>query len=137
MKYLRLGFSRDQVFHSRRRSRAIRHMSCARESGRSGTTYSYHVPGQWQGRTREPRVIGDSRAAGTVRRLAFEMHSVLKLRSTMGDIDLRFIEVVRNPYDVIATMMIRRRRTFESAFADYFGNWKACWTCRADSGPRS
>jgi hypothetical protein len=38
---------------------------------------------------------------------------------------LKFIHVVRNPYDNIATMMVRGERSFDDAFAQYAANCDA------------
>jgi len=40
----------------------------------------------------------------------------------MAPIVVRFVHVVRNPYDNIATMMLRGGRPFDSAFAQYAAN---------------
>ena len=125
LQYVELGFTRDQVFSLSDQVAAHQARSLRRKSGRGGQTYSYHVPGQWQGRTVRPQVVGDSRAATTVKRLARSPSLLGRLRARMPGIQLRFVQVVRNPFDTIATMMLRTGRSFESAFAEYFSNWDA------------
>jgi hypothetical protein len=43
----------------------------------------------------------------------------------MSPVQLKFIHVVRNPFDNIATMMVRGGRTFEDAFGQYAANCEA------------
>lgn len=125
LRYLRAGFSRGQLLFgslaiARRQARTLR-----RKAGRGGSTYSYHVPGGWQGRTEGPRVVGDSQAGWTTRRLGADPDLLRRLRQRMAPIEVRFLHVVRNPFDNIATMMLRGGRSFESAFAQYEANCAA------------
>jgi len=125
LKYVEMRFSRDQVFSLVAKVAADQARSKRQKSGREGQVYSYLVPGQWQGRAPQPLVIGDSRAAGSVKRLANNPALLARLRSLMAGIDLRFVQVVRNPFDTIATMMLRTGRHFDSAYQEYFHNWEA------------
>ena len=122
--YLTSGFSREQLLWlpidvARDQANRLR-----QKRGRSGRIYSYRVPDQWQGRYEDLRVIGSSNAGGTVRTLAADPSLIDRLRSTMRDIAVRFVHVARNPYDNIATMMLRSGRSFESATERYFENWR-------------
>jgi hypothetical protein len=122
LRYLRAGFTRAQLLYgsleiSRRQAANLR-----RKEGRGGKTYSYHVPGAWQGRVDELRVVGDSQAGWTTRRLAADPRLLWTLDERMKPSQVRFVHVVRNPYDNIATMMLRGHRNFESAFAQYAAN---------------
>jgi hypothetical protein len=81
--------------------------------------YSLSVPGQWQGRHGVLRVIGESRAGPTTRRLGREPWLLPRLYERMGKARPRFIHVVRNPYDPIAAMMVRGERSFADAGSDY------------------
>ncbi|MEJ7803269.1 MAG: sulfotransferase [Candidatus Limnocylindria bacterium] len=125
LRYIDAGFSARQVLYlsmsvSRRQARNER-----RKAGLGGTVYSYHVPGQWQGRHRDLRVVGDSRAGWSVQRLDRDPSLLSRVRRRFGVVDLRFIHIVRNPFDNIATNMLRGARTFESAFELYFANCEA------------
>lgn len=128
LQYVERGFTRNQVFSLSARTAEHQAGSHRRKSGRGGRVYSYFVPGQSQGRATQPRVIGDSRAAGAVKRLARDPALLARLRRLMAGIDLRVIQVVRNPFDTIATMMLRTGRSFASASDEYFGNWDAVST---------
>lgn len=125
LRYVDLGFDPRQVLYlsmavSRHQARNQR-----RKQGQGGAVYSYHVPGQWQGRYRDLRVVGDSQAGWTVQRLARDPSLLPRIHARMADRDVRFVHVVRNPFDNIATMMLRGNRSFESAFERYFTNCDA------------
>ncbi|KAL9978239.1 hypothetical protein ACROYT_G015734 [Oculina patagonica] len=74
------------------------------------TIYSYHVPGAWQGTFNgKLRVIGDKRGGGTTMELTEkpEKFAILKeLNETLG-IPLKFLHVIRNPFDIISTWVLR------------------------------
>ena len=125
LRYVADGFGRDRVLALCLKVARDQHRRERRKRGRSGSVYSYAVPGQWQGRHQDLRVIGDSDAGRSVQRLDGDAAFLERLRTTMAPLDLRFIHVVRNPYDNIGTMMLRSGRTFESAIERYFGNWAA------------
>lgn len=125
VRYLAAGFSRGQLLYgsidkSRKQAANLR-----RKRGRGGKMYSYHVPGGSQGQFGDLRVVGDSQAGWTTRRLAANPRLLENLRRRMAPLELRFIHVVRNPFDNIATMMIRGERSFDSAFGQYEANCAA------------
>ncbi|KAL9978240.1 hypothetical protein ACROYT_G015735 [Oculina patagonica] len=72
--------------------------------------YSYNVPGAWQGTFNgKLKVIGDKKGGGTTMELTEkpEKFSILKeLNETVG-IPLKFLHVIRNPFDVISTWVLR------------------------------
>lgn len=72
--------------------------------------YSYHVPGAWQGSFNgKLKVIGDKKGGGTTMELTEkpEKFAILKeLNDTLG-IPLKFLHVIRNPFDVISTWVLR------------------------------
>ncbi len=82
--------------------------------------YDYTVPGQWQGRHRTIRVIGDKKGGRSTRRLAQYPSLLRRLHNRVG-VPLRFIHVVRNPFDNIATIHRRstRERSLASAVQEY------------------
>ena len=75
--------------------------------GRSYTGYDYQVPGQWQGRARRPVIVGDKKGNGTTRLLRRHPGRLAEVEADLP-VPLRFINVVRNPFDNIAT---KARRT--------------------------
>lgn len=104
LRLFQAGFRRNQVYsmilENDRRFTA--------KGRRGGGDYGYVVPDQWQGRYRRLRVIGDKSAERSTRRLAARRNLLDVLRRQVGD-DVRFLHVVRNPYDNIATMWRRSR----------------------------
>ena len=115
LRYVRYRFSRDQIYwllleNARRFS----------QQGRWHTDYIYAVPGQWQGRYRRLRVIGDKRGSGSVKRIC--NHPGLYQRLVqMVDIPIRTIHVVRNPFDNISTIFLKgRNKNFQESIDYYF-----------------
>ncbi len=98
LMYVHARFSRFQLFYLLMRNA----MRSAAESRRSGN-YLYEVPGQWQGRSRSLRVVGDKLGGGAVLRLQRRPYLLKRLRETVR-MPLRCIHVVRHPLDNIATI---------------------------------
>ncbi len=99
--------------------------------GRVGSKrYNYSVPGQWQGRYRDLRVIGDSNVTNNYLRRRPEL--LPRLREVMG-LPVRLVHVVRNPYDNISTMSIRNRLTLQEAADRYFSLCEGAATIQAAS----
>ena len=88
------------------------------EEGRRQGRYSYAVEGQWQGRVRALRVIGDANAGKTSRRLARDPAAVEHATQVMGA-PLRLVHVTRNPHDNIATLSQRPEHTMGTAIETY------------------
>lgn len=74
--------------------------------GRKWTGYSYEIPGQYQGRMEKLVVIGDKKGGSTTARLRSNPDLLDQFRSEI-ELPLRFIHVVRNPFDNIATIALR------------------------------
>jgi hypothetical protein len=117
LRYVRYRFSRDQLFWL-----LLENSRDFTRKGREWTGYSYLVPGQWQGRFSELRVIGDKRGGTSVRELRRRPWLLEELRTRVA-LPLKFIHVVRNPYDNIATMHSKnaKGRPLEVAFEHYLG----------------
>jgi sulfotransferase family protein len=119
LKYVEAGLGKYRLYqllldNSRRFAR----------KGRKWTGYAYQVPGQWQGRFDELRVIGDKKGGRSTLRLAVRPELLYRLRKTVA-VEIKFVHVVRNPYDNIATMHKRalehdRNAALRTAVADYF-----------------
>ncbi|MGI8658267.1 MAG: sulfotransferase [Candidatus Limnocylindria bacterium] len=125
LRYVEAGFRPSQIlylpiFVAKNQAERAR-----TKAGLSGATYSYAVTGQWQGRYESLQVIGDSTAGMTVQRLARDRSLLARTRLRLMGRKLRFIHVTRNPFDNIATMMMRGGRTFENAADRYFSNCEA------------
>lgn len=73
------------------------------EAGSTWTGYDYSVPGQWQGRYRDLKVIGDKKGGGTARYLFRYPDLFDRLRRTVT-LPVKFVVVTRHPLDNIARM---------------------------------
>ena len=117
--YVKAHFKREQIFHLLAKG-AQREAMRGRITARRLTPYSLSVPGQWQGRSQKIKVIGDSKAGPTTRQLGKEPQLLTQLQTVMGHVDLRLIQVIRNPFDPISAMIMRGGRSFENAIEHYF-----------------
>lgn len=82
--------------------------------------YTYNVPGLWQGGyDKKIKVIGDKKGGTTSNLLANTKN--MKLLEQIGktvQIPMKFIHVTRNPFDNIATIMLRWTSSREKARGD-------------------
>ena len=92
-------------------------------AGRQETGYSYEVPHQWQGKFQNLKVIGDKRGSATnfVIRTNPEILNILPDRI---NVPIKFIHVVRNPYDNITTMIRKKKADLEYGINSYFTKCK-------------
>ena len=60
------------------------------EQGSMWSGFSFAVPGQWQGKYRKLRVIGDKKGGGSSRALAEDPDLLGRLRATL-DLEMRFM----------------------------------------------
>jgi len=114
LKYLLAGFNKWQIYYL-----LIRNSRRFTDDGRAWASYTYNVPGQWQGKYRELRVAGDKQGGGAVLRLTARPWLFERLMQTMGE-DIRFFHVIRNPYDNITTIAQKNRLTVDQAIDYYF-----------------
>lgn len=98
LKYAYLGFKRWQLYYLLMKKAAL-----SAEKDRKLGGYNYHVPNQWQGKFTDIKVIGDKQGEGTTLRIQSNSGSLQRLRETIN-VPLKFIHIMRNPYDNIATM---------------------------------
>ena len=115
LKLFQRGFSRRQVFHLLLEN--SRKMAAA---GRAHSGYSYEVPGQWQGRFETLQVLGDKKGATSAMRFYLD-GGLLEIVKDKIATELKFVHVIRNPYDVLATMTRRSaRKTFDTHVDVFF-----------------
>jgi hypothetical protein len=118
--YVEAGFERDALFHMIDRG-ARREARKGRVSARRlGEPYAFAVPGQSQGHSRAPVVVGDTTTGATTRRLARDPALLPAVRELLEDVQLRLVQVVRNPFEPISVMMSRGGRTLAEAVDHYF-----------------
>lgn len=113
------GFGRDQIFQLLTKS-SRREAMKGRVTGRRLGAYSFSVLGQWQGRFANLIVVGESKAGPSTRHLTSNPDLLARVSRVMGDVDLKFIQIVRNPFDPISATMLRSGRAFDNAIDDYF-----------------
>lgn len=99
--------------------------------GREWTDYNYAVPGQWQGRHRRLRVLGDKKGGESARRLASTPELLGRLQRTVG-VPVHVVHVVRNPFDNIATMAWRTGKGLDYETRNYFTMAGACRRAREE-----
>lgn len=130
LSYLDSGFGRDQIYSlimSKSSELAQKHRD---KDGRDGSTYSYLIPNQWQGRFDNLQVIGDTKAGKSSYRLDRNPVLLDKLRVAIGNADLKVIHIIRNPFDNISTSMLRSGRTFGDSIDLYFDRCRALTVVR-------
>jgi len=82
------------------------------EHGRYWNGFSYVVPKQFNGRADTPVLVGDKKGDWAVRRIESEPTLLDKLHRTMR-MQCKWVLVVRNPFDNIATMSLRRGGAYD------------------------
>eukprot|EP01102_Stenamoeba_stenopodia_P012155 TRINITY_DN3802_c0_g1_i3.p1 TRINITY_DN3802_c0_g1~~TRINITY_DN3802_c0_g1_i3.p1 ORF type:complete len:335 (+),score=70.88 TRINITY_DN3802_c0_g1_i3:682-1686(+) len=79
--------------------------------GHMNVGYNYNIPNQWQGRwNNSVNIVGDKRGGATTRSFVQDFEAAKKALGdlvTVVNIPFRWIHVVRNPFDNIATMALR------------------------------
>lgn len=100
-RYIHHGFKREHLY-----TLLIRNAEEKASKGRMQTSYHYHLPDQYQGDWERLRVIGDKKGANTCRWLQANPELLEQLRTTVN-VPLKAVNVIRNPFDNIATMAKR------------------------------
>jgi hypothetical protein len=122
LQYLERGFAHAQLFTLYfRQSRRF-----ARTERKSGG-YSYVVPNQWHGRYASLKVVGDKSGDLITDRL---LHRPEQLDALLRypRVEHKFLHVIRNPYDNIATCAKRMDMELDQAIDYYFA---LCQTAQA------
>lgn len=112
-KYVARNVSRSQLFNLIYRT-AIRQAS---KGSKGGGGYTYAVPNQWQGKHTKIRIIGDRKAGATAIQL-FNNPALIEALKERVQTPLRFVSVVRHPFDTLATtvkMTLRLPKETEQA----------------------
>jgi hypothetical protein len=119
LQFVHAGFSRAQIF-----ALLLRNSRLFTEGGSAWSGYTCHVATQWQGRFRKLHVIGDKSGQGATLRLAARPWLRQQLDRRVG-CSVKYIHVVRNPYDNISTMHRRAQERqpqseLEASISEYF-----------------
>jgi hypothetical protein len=113
LRFIRAGFSKNQLFYL-----LIKKSRDFAGRGSTWSGYRYQVPNQWNGRYSRLRVIGDKKAGDSAFLLRKHPEYIDKLRKVV-EVPVKFIHVIRNPYDVISTRSIKSGTSLEASI-DYF-----------------
>jgi len=81
--------------------------------------YTYRVPNQWQGRFKRLRIIGDKKGGHSTLHLETSPVLLRKLQVVV-DVPLKLIHIVRNPFDNITAISMRRNWPLRRATDLYF-----------------
>ena len=128
LKYIKHGFSMQQICYllledSKGSARNGRGTWLFKQPRRLNpvpiSKYSYEVPNQWQGKCQELRVIGYSAVGTSTQRFRKHPELLQRLRRAF-ELKMRFVHVVRNPYDNISTISRRKERNLEESIQIYF-----------------
>jgi len=114
LKKIYEGFSETQIY-----SELVENSIARAKNGRGTKRYSYTVADQWQGKFHKLRVIGDKQGGGTTSFLAKHSDALHRLKETIA-LKVKFICVLRNPFDNISTIAARSNLTLEQSSHRYF-----------------
>ncbi len=109
LRYVEEGYDRWRLFHL-----ILSNAKRTARRGRVQTGYSYAVPGQWQGRWERLQVIGDKKGGRSTIRLDDDPSLIDLLAQTVA-LPSKYVLIVRNPFDNVAT--ISRRDVEEQGLA--------------------
>lgn len=98
LKFFANGFSKQQVYYL-----ILEQSKADAKTGRNPGGYSYKIPTQGQASFNQLKVIGDKHAPVTTTRLCMEPTLLESLYNKIG-VPIKFIHVIRNPYDNIKTI---------------------------------
>jgi hypothetical protein len=98
LRCVRAGLSREMIFSLLLETAAAFHAA-----GHAWNGYDYSVPGQWQGRFRQLKVIGDKKGGGTSQHLLQHPELLDQAVETLG-LPLRWVHVTRHPAANIAAI---------------------------------
>lgn len=116
LDYIRKGVEKEDLYQL-----LIENSRRFTEEGSKWESYSYEVPGQWRGRFDELKVIGDKKGGASTSKLGADPDLLSQLRRTSAN-EVKLIHVIRNPYDNISTMFLRRtvNRSLRRTMKNYF-----------------
>ncbi len=115
IKFFQAGFNKQQLAYM-----IFKNSERFSKNGRVLTgNYKYEVPGQFNGRFSKLLVMSDQEGTRTAERLSAEPGLIEKLQKLSG-VNLKFVHVIRNPFDNITTMAIRTNLDLHANIERYF-----------------
>lgn len=124
VKYIAAGYNMRELLYL-----VTRNSQRFARAGHTFAAYKYAVPASWQGHATDPKMIGDQEGRTTVKRLARDP-ALLERLQQFGT-GRRFIHVIRNPYDNIASWSIRAHMSVARSVRHYFELCAAVATVKA------
>jgi hypothetical protein len=115
---IRMGLPVDTIY-----GLLMNNSLCFARKGRNWNGYSYLVPGQWNGRVKELRVIGDKKGGGTTRLLKRSPELLEKLLQLIP-LRHKFIHVTRNPFDSMSTLSKIDKRGMDRIIRHFSRKWE-------------
>ena len=122
LKYIESGYNEREVYYL-----MLRNAQRFARTGRKLTAYKYKVRNHWQGRFDKLHVIGDQEGKWTSVLLANNTELLRRLLE-LSDVTVKFIHVVRNPFDNITTLAWRMGKGLDQTISWYLS------LCRDVSG---
>ena len=114
LRFLEADFRKNQLY-----SLILMKDKTFEKNGREQAGYHYNVPNQWQGKFRMLRVVGDKKGGRSTLKLMENPRLLHRLQKTVR-VPLKFIHVLRNPYDNIATISKRKKLSLIKSIDFYF-----------------
>lgn len=113
------GFDREQIEYL-----LIENARMVGEAGRIWGSHTYTIPGQWQGRFRILKVLGDKKGGQTTAKIAQHPQRLQNLVNMFNN-RIKFIHVIRNPFDTNTYFYEqwgkRQGYTIDQTAKSYFG----------------
>lgn len=102
LPHLKMGYDQEQIFYSILNNSKTFNL----RKRNVWTGYSYHIDGMFQGKYTELLIIGDKMGGRTSMMVKESPELLEQLKSGIKK-SIKFIHVIRNPFDVITTMTKR------------------------------
>ena len=97
-KLIKRGYPKERIF-----SMILLNSFKFALEGRTWNNYSYLIPGEWNGRYTTLRVIGDKKGGGSSKVFTNKPEILDSIGTSLG-LPIKYIHVMRNPYDMISTL---------------------------------
>jgi len=108
LKYIYSHFNDIQIYYL-----LLNNSKREKRLGRKSRRFDYSVPNHYQGKFEKLNVIGDKKGWASTTRFLKNPSLFEQLNKTIK-LDIKYIHVIRNPYDIITTMYLRRNKNFKT-----------------------
>lgn len=113
------GEQRENIFNT-----ILRNCANHARAGKKWTEYQYSIPGQWQGKHKELKVIGDKLYLIAAYILHLDPNLLINIDNISG-LRTKYIHCTRNPFDVISTMALRSKLSLRNRIGLFFNTCEA------------